>query len=108
MVLLFVLILERKEFLLVFKRKELLRLPHVLLIRFLTSEELLAFYFLSFPAPFRSGSCFALLAPRAESGQKGIRPCVHLQKAAPSAALPQQPAVIVEPSKHRGMIREKK
>lgn len=66
------------------------------------------FYSHSFPAPFGSGGCFVQLLPQAESGQKGIRPCVHLQKAAPSAAVPQQPVVVVLPSKHRGMIREKR
>lgn len=67
-----------------------------------------AFLLYHFQLP--SGLTVALLgfSPRAKSGQKGIRPRVHLQKAAPSAALPQQPAVVVVPSKHRDMIRERR
>lgn len=57
-----------------------------------------------------SGLTVALLgfSPQAESGQKGIRPRVHLQKAAPSTALPQQPAVVVVPPNHRDVIRERR
>lgn len=96
--------MERTEF-----PGELRRLARALQIEFLMWEEQLLLFRL-YRFQLLAGLAAALLgfSPGQNQAKRGLDPVCISRRRLPSAALPQRPNVVVVPSKHRDVIREKR